>query len=272
LDFFFSCKTHALIFADFIQSQVIAKTNSSKTLVSADKSSNDYNYKHTYMIELAPICKEDVVYIPPKLQKELGGSCPICLVTRMTTMVQLLDFANLKCWQLDQKSYWAHEFKSICGRSSLQEFVVINIEELGKTSERITGLNVSKIDKIADFSYVGCEVQRLSDFGENDNRFYTRTHLGDVLHYGDHVLGYDLSSLNVPETENMKTTIPEIVLVKKCYARKQNKQKKRIWKLKHIEKEKMEDAGNKAAKKQGEKDVLFTIGLNLFRKRTMRNF
>ncbi len=41
----------------------------------------------------------------------------------------------------------------------------------------------------------------MRDFGHNDTMFYTRTHLGNLLNPGDHVLGYDFSSINFNESD-----------------------------------------------------------------------
>ncbi len=251
IDFFFATKTHALVLYDFLHSQVVSKYRQSKQLISADINSNQYNYKHTYYVELAPICREDVVYLPPKLQKELGGASPICLVAKVASMIQLLDPINQKTYSIDSEAYWSHEFKSICTRKQLAEFIVLNIEPVDPKAERMA-MHMSRADEAANYCYADVELQRLCDFGENDKRFYAKTHLGNVLKIDDHVYCYDLESLNVPEIEGMKKSLPDIIIVKKKYARKQ---KRRIWKLKRIEREAMEDTkGNKKLEERNDKD------------------
>jgi nonsense-mediated mRNA decay protein 3 len=42
-------------------------------LVSHDASSNIFNYKYVFAVDLPKVCKDDLVILPPKLCKELGG-------------------------------------------------------------------------------------------------------------------------------------------------------------------------------------------------------
>ena len=114
--------------------------------------------------------------------------------------------------------------------------------------------HVSRADEAANYCYADVELQRVCDFGENDTRFSAKTHLGNVLKIDDYVYCYDLNSLNVPEIEGQKKSLPDIIIVKKKYKKKQKSgsQKRRIWKLKHIEKEAMDDT--KQNKKQEERD------------------
>ncbi len=259
LDFFFANKMNALMLYDFVHSQVVSKCRQSKQLISADISSNDYCYKHSYFIELAPICHEDLVYIPPKMRKEVGGCSPVGLVTKVATLIQILDPINQKCYTLDEDSYWSHSFKPICTRRNLSEFIVINIEPQDSRADR-TGTSMSRVDEAKNYCYADVELQRIADFGENDTRFFAKTHLGNVLKIDNHVLGYELSSLNVPEVEGMKGTLPDIIIVKKKYLQKRS-HKKRIWRLKQIDKEEpMEE--DRRAKKMEEHNVSLLITLS----------
>merc|ERR1712151_1022719 len=72
----------------------------------------------------------------------------------------------------------------------------------------------------------------------NVNLLSIRTHLGEKVRPGDIVYGYDLTSMIMNhELEDIcaESKIPDFVLVKKKYKRKNNK--KRIWKLRHLDKE-----------------------------------
>ena len=96
-------------------------------------------------------------------------------------------------------------------------------------------------------------VARSSDLGVNDITYFTRTHLGGVLHPGDSVMGYHLTGTNfnnpqfeaLEESNSHSSTIPDVVLVKKSYARKK-KSKARSWRLKRMNK----DEGEMLPKKQ----------------------
>ena len=97
---------------------------------------------------------------------------------------------------------------------------------------------------------------RAKDFGHNDKTFIVNTHLGEILNYNDTVLGFDLDAINLNELEEMDNNmenVPPVVLVKKTYPRFRKRQKHRLWKLKHLDKE---EAGEEegATKKKKSKD------------------
>lgn len=62
-----------------------------KQLVSHNEQNNTYNYKYTHILELAPVCRDDLVILPPKLQKALGGIGPLILIYKVTTSVHIVD-------------------------------------------------------------------------------------------------------------------------------------------------------------------------------------
>ena len=51
-----------------------------------------------------------------------------------------------------------------------------------------------------------------------------------------------------------KHQLPDVVIVKKCYPRANKRQRQRIWKLKHLDKEKVGENNYQAAKKKSAKD------------------
>ena len=57
LDFFFANRAHAVKFIDFLQGCVPARFRADKQLVSHDIHTSTYNYKYTFSVEIAPICK-----------------------------------------------------------------------------------------------------------------------------------------------------------------------------------------------------------------------
>ncbi|KAM9901684.1 hypothetical protein OXX69_008622, partial [Metschnikowia pulcherrima] len=79
-----------------------------------------------------------------------------------------------------------------------------------------------------------------------DRTFYVRSHLGAFLHAGDSAMGYYLTNTNFNSDlwESLDTdNTPEVVLVKKHYARK-NKKRNRKWKLKRMAREHNEIVAN----------------------------
>ena len=64
---------HGLKMVDFLQNVVPVRARHDKQLVSHDSNNNSYNYQYTFMIEIVPICKEDIVCLPHKVSIGMGG-------------------------------------------------------------------------------------------------------------------------------------------------------------------------------------------------------
>lgn len=85
------------------------------------------------------------------------------------------------------------------------------------------------------------ELARESDLGRNDDRVHAVSHLGHILRAGDTVLGFDLSSANLPEGDasDLRGKLPDVVLVRKVYPRNGNdgegRKGDRHWKLGELE-------------------------------------
>lgn len=57
VDFFFSNRAHATKFVDFLSNVVPIRYRNDKQLVSHNTHTSTYNYKYTYSVEIAPICR-----------------------------------------------------------------------------------------------------------------------------------------------------------------------------------------------------------------------
>jgi nonsense-mediated mRNA decay protein 3 len=233
LDFCFANKALAEEFASFIQSQIITKTKQSKQLISADLSSYEYNYVYTFSIELPSISKGDLIIIPPKLQRELGGASSLCLVLKVASLIHLFDPVKVKVHTLDSKCYWNYELLPVCTRSQLREYVVKSIG--------------SSIGASAEYSFANFRLQRVSDPDEVFKTFRVKSHLGKILKTNDKVLAYDLSVITNGELEVKKIPELDVVVVKKSYQHKGKKHK-----LKRLDKEKV--PGKKESKWQIERE------------------
>ncbi len=158
----------------------------------------------------------------------------------------------MRTYEIDQNAYWKYTFTALCGRDRLTEFIVLNIENTDYD------VNVSRAAAKQRFKMVQVEVARVEDFGHNDRTFIVNTHLGEVLNYNDHVLGYDLEAINLMQLDDMDndklTKVPPVVLVKKTYPRFRKRQKHRLWKLKHLEKDAGQDEEGAKNKRGQAKD------------------
>jgi nonsense-mediated mRNA decay protein 3 len=214
------------------------KVKKSQELISMDIHTSTRSYKITYSVELIPICKDDLVALPMKLARSLGNISPLTLCYRVGTSINLLDPNTLQTADVPNPVYWRSPFKNLADVQELVEFIVMDIESVGESKGR--------------FHLAEVTVARASDLGVNDTTYFTRTHLGGVLHVGDSALGYHLtgSNYNDPNFEAIEgssqygSTIPDVILVKKHYARKK-KPKSRNWKLKRMNQDEEEQPSRK---------------------------
>ncbi|CAL9114334.1 unnamed protein product [Musa textilis] len=229
LDFFFGSRSHALKFVDFVTGVAPVRSRSDKQLVSHDPKSNLYNYKHTFSVEICPVCREDLICLPPKLANALGNLGPLVLCTKVTNSIALVDPFTLRSAFLDANQYWRSPFKALLTSRQLVEYIVLDVE--------VESAEVS----VGGFRYMlaHAQVARVADFGKNDTMFTIKTHLGHLLNPGDYALGYDLYAANSNDFEieqHKGLILPEALLVRKSYQEKRSKNrgKARSWKLKSL--------------------------------------
>jgi nonsense-mediated mRNA decay protein 3 len=227
LDFFFAQRNQAEKFVDFLTSTAPIKVKKSQELISMDIHTSTKSFKFTYSAELIPICKDDLVALPVRLAKSIGNISPLALCYRIGTSVNLIDPNTLQTADVPSNIYWRSPFKNLADVQELVEFVVLDIESLGQQNGR--------------FFLAEATVARAGDLGVNDKTYFTRTHLGGILHAGDSVMGYHLTGTNfnndhfeqLEQNSAYSSTIPDVMLVKKFYARKR-KPKNRAWRLKRM--------------------------------------
>lgn len=247
LDFYFAQRNHAEKFVDFLTSVTPVRVKKSQELISVDIHTSTKSYKFSYSCELLPICKDDLVALPLKLAKSIGNISPLSLCYRVGTSINLVDPDTLQTADLPSNIYWRAPFKSLADVKELVEFIVLDIEPTATQNGRFFGAEVT--------------VARASDLGANDTTYFCRTHLGGVLHAGDSVMGYHLTGTNFnnPQFEELEqnhtyaSKIPDVLLVKKFYARKK-KPKARSWKLKRMDKDEGELLPKKADQERMDAD------------------
>lgn len=96
IDFFYNKKDDAKKLVDFLQTVIPCRYVTSQQLISHDTHNNTYNYKYTFAVEIAPVCKDDVVCLPPHTANQLGQMGQIAVVLRVTNQVTLIDPFSLK--------------------------------------------------------------------------------------------------------------------------------------------------------------------------------
>lgn len=248
IDFYFAAKNQAEKFCDFLNSTTPVKIKKAQELISMDTHTSVRSYKFTFSAELVPICKDDLVALPPKLAKQIGNISPLVLCHRIGTAVNVIDPNTLQFADLSTPIYWRTPFAPLADSTQLIEFVVMDIEPIGPAKGR--------------FLLAEATVCRASDLGVNDTTYLIRTHLGGVLHAGDSAMGYLLSGtqFNNPnyealeESKQYSGTIPDVILVKKHYERRKKKSANtRSWKLKRMARE---ESDMKPRKQDADRDEI----------------
>ncbi|OII70798.1 uncharacterized protein cubi_00943 [Cryptosporidium ubiquitum] len=259
LDFQFQQKSHAQKLVDFITHYFASKVKSSRQLISQDLSCNTHNNKFTFSVELCPICKDDVVFIPKNLCTSLlGGISSLMLCKKVTNRISLIDPFTGREADITKEKYWQYSgsnsssFIPLLSRSSLVDFYVINVD-------RIRGRHSVGTDQSQGISSKICiaevEICRESDLGIPDSSVIVTTHLGAYLNPGDWVSGYDFRTLNnfgvvedISEFIQWRERNHDVILVKKVFRKNHNNQDsssiQRPWVLQRLPKELAFDSTN----------------------------
>lgn len=262
VDFFFGSRSHALKFVDFMNAVIPIQFRTDKQLVSHDSHTNNYNYKFTFSVEIAPVCKDDLVCLPPKAVTALGNIGPLVLCLRVSNNLALMDPNTLRVVYLDANQYWRYNFPPLLSSRQLVEYVVLDVEPVYGAGAQASlnysvpstpmsassqhsqasspfAFNPKTPRSVAKYQLADVQVARVADFGRNDTMFSVRTHLGHLLKPGDYALGYDLfgANLNSSDLDSYRDlSVPEVILVRKSYEEKRKKRrgKARAWKLKEL--------------------------------------
>lgn len=248
LDFFYAQRNHAEKFVDFLTAVAPVRSKKSQELISMDIHTSTKSYKFSFSVELVPICKDDLVALPIKLAHQVGNIAPLTICHRVGTSINLIDPQTLQTADVSAPIYWRTPFIAIADVQELVEFIVMDIEIVGNPKGR--------------FLPAEATVARASDLGVNDTTYFTRTHLGGVLHAGDSAMGYHISGTNfnnrhfeaLEKSNAHSSHIPDVMLVKKHYLRKNKKNKSRNWRLKRMNKVEGEVLPKKQDQERMERD------------------
>ncbi|KAK6134803.1 hypothetical protein DH2020_031473 [Rehmannia glutinosa] len=228
IDFFFNKQSHGRKFVEFLREVAPIRDDEGKKLVSSDTKSNMHVFKYSFSVEISPICREDLICLPPEVAVSLGNFGPLVICNKVTSILTLLDPFTLRQSFLTKEQYWRSSFKALLSCKQLVEYIVLDVEIVSRE------VNVRGVRYVLADAHVA----RVSDFGKNDMIFSVRTHLGCILKAGDYALGYDLYGANINDIELDKykgLVLPDVILIKKSYEKKgANWGKSCSWKLKSL--------------------------------------
>lgn len=232
LDFYYTQRSHAVKMCEFLASVVPVRVTASTSVVSMDTHTGTSNNKFSYSVEIAPICKDDLICLPKSLAKSLGQLPQLVLCTKISNTIRLLDPVTLHHADITAEKYFREPFAPLCAISELTDFLVLDIETTGQASGRhqTAEAQVSPMNA--------------ASFGQADAVFHTRTHLGTLLQPGDIARGYHLGNANFNSDtfDSLPSErTPDVILVKKSYPDTKKRRKNRNWRLKSIAKEASDD-------------------------------
>jgi len=228
LDFYFANRQEGKHLVDFLQNVVCCRYKTAERLISHDIQNSSYNYKHTFSVELVPVCKGDIVCLPKKMAHSMGNMSQIAICHKVSNTLHFIDPITGIIGEMSNTNYWRQPFQALGYKKSMTEFTILEMEKDYQQAQ----------DK--RFCQADVYLMRNTDTSGSDTQFHCRTHLGHVFKDGDTVQGLDLTTANLND-ENLdkmnKDKVADVVLVKKVYADKKRRTQARKWKLKTLPKE-----------------------------------
>lgn len=67
------------------------KAKYSRKLISADQKNNTADFKHNHLIDIAPLCKDDLVILPKELASKQSNISPLVIVKRVGASIYVVD-------------------------------------------------------------------------------------------------------------------------------------------------------------------------------------
>ena len=231
-DFYFLNLPDAQSFASYLAKVAPMRIKTTKKLVSTDVKNNTANLKHTVTCDLVPLCRDDLIIVHKSARGMLSGR--MALVTKVSSVVHLVD-ANAKrantmegaIAEVAPETYYKSGgeklYQLVQASHRMVRFVVLDVELCNEDTNYHDGDDDDNTRGPVPFALADVEVARESDFGQNDETIRCVTHLGNLLHPGDIVLGYDLANTvlsggaewDMDHCFQSSFVLPDVVLVKK---------------------------------------------------------
>lgn len=261
MDFYFPDKGKAARFISFLENVCPIKTKVSKKLISTDVKSNIANFKYTNLVEICPLCKDDLLFLPAKMARNLGNISRLVLIKNVSNLIHIIDPLTGQTASITSDAYWREPLRPLitAARSRMTRYVVLGKEPFF-LRENVSKRRTSKKQRTR---LATVTVAREDDLGTNDSQQEERSHIGYLLKSGDVCVGYDLKETQFvddeAETLREQGKIPDVVLVRKLYGcaatGESNAAKKRMWQLQRLDVDVNEAAPSKrGAKNAGDLD------------------
>ena len=76
-------------------------------------------------MDVAEICKDDIVMLDKNTMKQLGGIGPVLHCYKLSSQIHFIDPVKFTTFEIDSNTYWKYNLKSCIDRSCLTEFLVL---------------------------------------------------------------------------------------------------------------------------------------------------
>lgn len=240
MDFYFPDKGKAARFICFLENVVPIKTKMSKKLIGTDDKSNVSNYKFTNYVEICPLCKDDLLYLPARTARNHGNISRLVVVKQISNLIHFLDPMTGQTATMIPDAYWRDPIRPIitAARSRMTRFVVLGKEPI------VLRRNVSKrsASKKQKSRLAELTLAKEDDLGVNDAQCTEQSHVGYLMKAGDVCAGYHLKQAQFvnEDAEDLREAgkLPEVVVLRKLYGGvatgDANASKMRNWQLKRL--------------------------------------
>ncbi|BFU18771.1 nonsense-mediated mRNA decay protein 3 putative [Entamoeba histolytica] len=207
MDIFFQSVDHAKKFIDFLQTLVPLRYQQTKKLVSQDDHKNTYDFKVSFSVEVVPISRQDLVFLPKVNVNQLGGVGPLMVCTQVAGTLHLVDVLKGTEVELYAHQFFQHPFDALTNSKNLVEYYVVEVTKIGKP--------------VGQYQLADCQIIKSEDFGVTEDYLYVKTIFGNTIREGETALGYDLVNLNA-NNDNFESyqqrgleegTLPEVILI-----------------------------------------------------------
>mmetsp|Transcript_10018 Transcript_10018/g.16755 ORF Transcript_10018/g.16755 Transcript_10018/m.16755 type:complete len:726 (+) Transcript_10018:51-2228(+) len=130
MDFYFFGKNQALRFIEFLNGNVPTRVKYARKLVSANFTENSANYKHNYLVEIVPICKDDLLILPKELARNLSNISRLVLAKRIGAGIHIIDPLSGERSEINTEKYWRNSFKPVMSSRQFTKYLVLSVEPL----------------------------------------------------------------------------------------------------------------------------------------------
>jgi nonsense-mediated mRNA decay protein 3 len=241
MDFYFPDKGKGARFIAFLEGVVPMKFKASKKLVGTDDKSNISNFKYTYIVDICPLCKDDLLYLPVRMARKMGNISRLALIKSVSNVIHLIDPLTGQTAVMESEVFWREPIRPLitAARSRVTRYVVLGKEPVflrENVSKKTPGRKQKS--RLASLT-----VAREEDLGRNDTQCEEQSTIGYLLKAGDVCVGYDMkdSQFVDDEAEAMRAAgkLPNVVMLRKLYGGvatgESDAAKQRIWKLQRLD-------------------------------------